>query len=107
MWKPAATGSALLVAGALQLAAHLNRAPTLEDYLAFRCGPPGAGQDVTALAHLLGPAGHCWGCYAMAAGAALVGVTAWRWARNASHAARRPQRIRRSPALAPQGLRGH
>ena len=88
MWKPAATGSALLVAGAAKFAADLNRAPTLEDYLAFRCGLPGAGQDVTALAHLLGPAGHCWGCYAMAAGAALVGVAAWRWAQNAAQVAR-------------------
>lgn len=88
MWKPAATGSALFVAGALKFAEHLNRIPTLEDYLAFRCGPSGAGQDVSALGHFLGSAGHCWGCYAMAAGAALVAVSAWRWARTSTLFAR-------------------
>ena len=88
MWKPAATGSALFVAGALKFAEHLNRVPTLEDYLAFRCGPSGAAQDVSALGHFLGSAGHCLGCYAMAAGAALVAVSAWRWARTSTLFAR-------------------
>jgi hypothetical protein len=88
MWKPAATGSALFVAGAAKFAVHLNRVPTLEDYLAFRCGAPGSGKDVSALEHLLGSAGHCWGCYAMAAGAAIVAVAAWHWARNAARVAR-------------------
>lgn len=88
MWKPAATGSALFVAGALKFAEHLNRVPTLEDYLAFRCGPSGTGQDVSALGHFLGSAGHCWGCYAMAAGAALVALSAWRWARTSTLFAR-------------------
>jgi hypothetical protein len=88
MWKPAAAGSVLFVAGALKFAEHLNRVPTLGDYLAFRCGPSGAGQDVSALGHLLDSAGHCWGCYAMAAGAALVAVSAWRWARTSALATR-------------------
>jgi hypothetical protein len=88
MWKPAATGSALFGAGAIRFSEHLNRVPTLDDYLAFRCGLSGAAQDGSALGHMLTSAGHCWGCYSMAAGAALVAVSAWRWARKPASVAR-------------------
>ncbi len=51
MWKLVATGAGLLVLGAVKFAAYLNRTPTLEDYLAFRCGP-------SEQALLTGSAGH-------------------------------------------------
>lgn len=72
MWKLAATGAALLAAGAVQFAAYLNRAPTLEDYLAFRCGPSEQARLIGSTGHTLASLGHCWGCFAMAIGAGLV-----------------------------------
>ena len=73
MWKWMISGLALLVAGSVRFAFHLNRTPTLEDYLAFRCGGETAGAfHIDALAS----AGHCWGCYAMAIGATMIVVTA-------------------------------
>lgn len=72
MWKLAATGCSLLVAGAVQFAAFLNHAPTLEDYLAFRCGPSAqAAISDTAGRMLIGSA-HCWGCYAIAIGVGIL-----------------------------------
>ncbi len=78
MWKWMITGAALLVAGALRFGQHLNRTPTLEDYLAFRCG--GQTSGAASLFHMdaLASAGHCWGCYAMALGALMIAVTALR-----------------------------
>lgn len=72
MWKLAAAGAALLIAGAVRFAAYLNRTPTLEDYLAFRCGPSEQMSLASAAGHTLLNWAHCWGCYAMAAGAALL-----------------------------------
>lgn len=78
MLKVAATGATLIVAGSVQFAHHLNRPPALADYLAFRCGAadPAAGQG--PLGEVLHAAGHCWGCYAMAIGAALIAISVWR-----------------------------
>lgn len=72
MWKLAATGAALLIAGAVKFTAYLNRTPTLEDYLAFRCGPSEQASLAGSVVHTLLNWAHCWGCYAMAAGAALM-----------------------------------
>ena len=72
MWKFAATGAALLVAGAVKFTTYLNRTPTLEDYLAFRCGLSEQASLAGSGAHTLLNWAHCWGCYAMAAGAATL-----------------------------------
>lgn len=88
MWKLAATGGVLLIAGAAKFADHLNRVPTLEDYLAFRCGGTGMAAEPGTLGHALLSAGHCWGCYAMALGAGLLAVSAWYTVRCADDAAR-------------------
>lgn len=72
MWKLAATGAVLLVAGAVRFSYFLNRTPTLEDYLAFRCGPSEAARLGVPGGHWLSAWAHCWGCPAMAAGAALL-----------------------------------
>lgn len=75
MWKLILAGGALFVAGAAKFHDQvrlIGRTPTLEDYLAFRCGSEGAiplgSAHVDAASLLM----HCWGCYAMVAGAALV-----------------------------------
>lgn len=71
MSKLAAAGLAIFVAGAIKFALHLGRTPSLEDYLAFRCG--GADTAGSALLnHSVLNWAHCWGCYAMVAGAALL-----------------------------------
>lgn len=74
MWKLAATGAALLIAGAVKFTAYLNRTPTLEDYLALRCGPSEQASLAGSVGHTLLSWAHCWGCYAMAAGAAMLVV---------------------------------
>ncbi|MEQ9505241.1 MAG: hypothetical protein RLO80_03145 [Hyphomonas sp.] len=75
MWKLAATGGVLLIAGAIRFAAFLNRVPTLEDYLAFRCGPSEAAQMSGSAGPLLLNWAHCWGCYAMVAGAGILALS--------------------------------
>jgi len=72
MWKLAATGCSLLVAGAVQFTAFLNHTPTLEDYLAFRCGPSAQAAISDAAGRTLIGFAHCWGCYAMAIGVGLL-----------------------------------
>lgn len=78
MWKIAALGTALAAAGAVKFNTHLaelGRQATLQDYLAMRCGsvaPGGAAHDIQAQALM-----HCWGCYVMAAGAAILFFAAW------------------------------
>lgn len=78
MWKIAALGTALAAAGAAKFNATLaeaGRQATLQDYLAMRCAgiaQESAGHGIMAQALL-----HCWGCYAMAAGAALVLFAVW------------------------------
>lgn len=90
MWKWMISGLALLVAGSVRFAFHLNRSPTLEDYLAFRCGGQSAGSSGAFHIDALASAGHCWGCYAMAIGAAMIVVTAAQMAgRQVSDAALR------------------
>lgn len=89
MWNFAVTGSVLLIAGALRTAKYLNRTPTLEDYLAFRCVPAGAAPDTDMLAQAAHVFGHCWGCYAMASGAAFVAFAVWRCLAGLPSAARR------------------
>ena len=74
MWKLAATGAALLIAGAVKFTAYLNRTLTLEDYLALRCGPSEQASLAGSVGHTLFSWAHCWGCYAMAAGAAMLVV---------------------------------
>ena len=71
MFKLAAAGLAFLLAGAIKFALHRGRSPTLDDYLAFRCRGSETGESVL-FSHTLLNLAHCWGCYAMAAGAALV-----------------------------------
>lgn len=68
-------GTLLFAAGALKLTEQvrlMERTPTLEDYLAFRCGTGDEAALVTAHGDLASVLFHCWGCYAMAAGAAIV-----------------------------------
>ncbi len=77
MWRTAATGGVLLIAGAAKFAEHLNRVPTLQDYLAFRCGAANPAFEPGTLGHTLLSPGHCWGCYAMALGAGLLAVSVW------------------------------
>ena len=84
MWKTAGLGSALVATGAVKFnsqVAELGRQATLQDFLAMRCGGgaplPGADtHEVMALAAM-----HCWGCYAMAAGVAMLGFALWKAAR--------------------------
>jgi hypothetical protein len=75
MFKLAAAGLAIFLAGAIKFALHLGRSPTLEDYLALRCGGPEASESLL-FPHGLFSLAHCWGCYAMAAGAALLALAA-------------------------------
>lgn len=89
MWTFAVTGSTLFIAGALKFAGHLNRTPTLEDYLAFRCGPAGAAMETSLFAQPALASGHCWGCYAMSAGAVFASLAAWRWMTGLPPAAQR------------------
>ncbi len=72
MWKSATTGLVLLGAGAAKFTEHANRAPALEDYLAFRCGPGASALDAGTASHTLLSNLHCWGCPVMAIGAGLV-----------------------------------
>ncbi len=72
MWKSATTGLVLLVTGAAKFADHANRAPTLEDYLAFRCGPGASALGAGPASHTLLSNLHCWGCPVMAIGAGLM-----------------------------------
>jgi hypothetical protein len=84
MWKTAGLGGALAAIGAVKFnsqLAELGRQATLQDYLVMRCGGgsplPGAEtHEVMALAAM-----HCWGCYAVAAGVALLGFAMWQAAR--------------------------
>lgn len=86
MWKLPALGTALIATGAVKFNNHLaelGRQATLQDFLAMRCGSgaplpsPGAQpHEIMALAAM-----HCWGCYAMAAGVAMLAYAAWRAAR--------------------------
>lgn len=94
MWKLAGLGSALAAAGAVKFTSELNelgRQATLQDYLAMRCGGGAplhtAGSeagDIMALAAM-----HCWGCYAMAAGVAILGFALWRAAQPRLQPSRR------------------
>lgn len=88
MFKLAAAGLAIFLAGAIKFALHLGRSPTLEDYLAFRCGGPEASESLL-LPHALFSLAHCWGCYAMAAGAALMA-----WVAVSQLASARKQAVR-------------
>lgn len=78
------SGAALLVVGAIKFALYLGRTPTLEDYLAFRCGA--STNAASGALHVDGllPFAHCWGCYAMAAGAAILLVGAVQAIRQAA-----------------------
>ncbi|PKP79847.1 MAG: hypothetical protein CVT79_17835 [Alphaproteobacteria bacterium HGW-Alphaproteobacteria-18] len=86
MWKMAALGSALTATGAVKFTNHVSemgRQATLQDFLAMRCGggaplpTPGAEtNELMALAAM-----HCWGCYAMAAGVAMLVFALWQTAR--------------------------
>ncbi len=80
MPRTAITGAALAAAGAgkfSQTLAEAGRQAHLADFLAFRCGGPsllpGAqGGDSLMLAGL-----HCWGCYALLAGAGCMALALW------------------------------
>lgn len=77
MWKWAAAGAALVAAGAWKFnetLAEAGRAAQLADYLAFRCSSGAEGTLTGASAHgpMLEAAMHCWGCPAMAVGAAFM-----------------------------------
>lgn len=94
MWKPAVLGAALTTTGAVKFSsqlAEMGRQATLADYLAMRCGGsaplPVSGAetgDLMALAVM-----HCWGCYAMAAGVAILAFALWQSARPYLKAFRR------------------
>lgn len=73
MFKLAAAGLAIFVAGAIKFTLHLGRSPSLEDYLAFRCASAGTAESAW-LNHSVLSSAHCWGCYAMAAGIALLAL---------------------------------
>jgi hypothetical protein len=78
MLKFLIAGAALFVAGALKLTEEvrlLGRTPTLEDYLAFRCGGSEAAALTGSHGDLASVLFHCWGCYAMAAGAAIIAAS--------------------------------
>lgn len=82
MWKIASLGAGLAVTGWVKFNAHLagmGREATLQDYLAMRCGGeaglPVAGAETSDLLTLA--AMHCWGCYALAAGVAMLGFALW------------------------------
>lgn len=86
MWKPAAFGAALTATGAVKFSSHLaemGRQATLQEYLAMRCGGgaplPVSSPEASEFISLA--AMHCWGCYAMAAGAAMLAFALWRTAR--------------------------
>lgn len=84
MWKYAAFGAALIAAGSVRLNSHLaelGREAALRDFLSVRCGGaplPGVGH--MANDGLLLAVAHCWGCYAMAAGVAILVFAVWRQA---------------------------
>lgn len=80
MWKLTAAGGMLLTGGAIRFAAFLNRVPTLEDYLAFRCGPSQVARMPLSTGHVMLDWAHCWGCYAMAAGAGILALSLIRMA---------------------------
>ncbi|MBA4226513.1 MAG: hypothetical protein C0456_07755 [Hyphomonas sp.] len=94
MWKTAALGTALTATGAVKFTNHvgeMGRQATLQDYLAMRCGggaplpAPGAEtNEIMALAAM-----HCWGCYAMAAGVAMLAYALWQAAQPRLKALRR------------------
>lgn len=73
MWKIVLTGLALFAAGCVKQAEHmaeLGRKATLESFLALRCGGEASASVMPGID--AASALHCWGCYAMAAGAAMV-----------------------------------
>lgn len=93
MWKIAALGAGLAAAGAVKFNATLaeaGRQATLQDYLAMRC----AGVAETTAGHsvLAQSLMHCWGCYAMAAGAAFLLFAAWNMRRQSAAARLRKRR---------------
>ena len=76
MWKWAVLGAGLIVTGAVKFSDHLaalGRQARLEDYLALRC-LGGAEAEMAAGAHAVWAHAlmHCWGCYAMVVGAAML-----------------------------------
>lgn len=92
MWRYLTAGALLFAAGALKLTEQvrlMGRTPTLEDYLAFRCGTGDEAALVTTHSDLASVLFHCWGCYAMAAGAAIVAASLIRRTATTRLAARR------------------
>lgn len=68
-------GTLLFVAGALKLTEQvqlMRLTPTLEDYIAFRCGTGDEAALMTAHGDVASVLLHCWGCYAIGIGAAIV-----------------------------------
>jgi len=92
MWKSATTGLVLLAAGGAKFAEHASRAPTLDDYLAFRCGRGASALDAGTASHMMLSDLHCWGCPAMAIGAGLVAFAAVRAVRPSPRRATSPLR---------------
>lgn len=90
MWKWAITGAALTAAGAgkfSQTLAEAGRQAELSDFLALRCGG-GATQALSGAESLMQAGLHCWGCYAMLAGAGLMLAALWQGVKRGQPAAR-------------------
>jgi len=90
MWKQVATGTALLIAGIGRITEHSARIMTLEDYLAFRCGPDGLNPGTSWLSPFLLSQEHCWGCAALAIGAGILVFNGWKLVRRTNVAAWQP-----------------
>ena len=76
MSKLATLGLAMVLAGSARMAEHAPAPLTLEDYLAFRCGDSTSLSVGSSLEHAVSHA-HCWGCYSIVAGAALMVLAVW------------------------------
>lgn len=83
----ALAGLGMFGAGALKLRQHMASA---DPFAAYWCRTPGADGALGGAGGEWLALGHCWGCYAMAIGAAMLGLAAWR----ALQSPRRPAAIR-------------
>ncbi len=98
MWLTVVCAAVLIVSGGLRLSAVVaasGRQATLQDYLALRCsGGAEAVLPLPGLSHPLFTALlHCWGCYAILAGLAMLAY-AFTCARQRSRPSRPEPRSR-------------
>ena len=73
-WKIALAGAGILGAGLVKMQQHMSSA---DPFAAYWCRTPGSEGALVKSGGEWLILGHCWGCYAAAAGAAMMAFSAW------------------------------